>query len=63
MPAASTSDRSAIKSEIQGKIPIPVWALFGCGLLRYWKGVNPDHVADMFHNYKYWEIIYEDIWM
>lgn len=33
-----------------------------CGLLGYWKGVNPDHIADMIHNFRYFEVVYEGIW-
>ena len=35
--------------------------LFKAGLVPAWKGWNPDDVADMIHNYKDWEVIFEGV--
>jgi len=37
--------------------------LAGSGVMEnfYWKGKNPDHIADMIHKWKDWEIIFEGI--
>jgi len=35
--------------------------LFKAGLAPAWKGWNPDDVADMIHNYRDYEIVYEGI--
>jgi len=35
--------------------------LFKAGLAANWKGWNPDDVADMIHNYRDYEIIYEGV--
>jgi len=35
--------------------------LFKAGLATNWKGWNPDDVADMIHNYRDYEIIYEGV--
>jgi len=35
--------------------------LFKAGLASNWKGWNPDDVADMIHNYRDYEIIYEGV--
>ena len=35
----------------------------GTGIISgfYWKGKNPDHIADMIHRWKGWHVVYEDV--
>ena len=45
----------AVCSELTAKF------LYRAGLLDYWKGKNPDDIADMIHKWKNWEIIFEGV--
>lgn len=35
--------------------------LVGAGLFEFWKGVNPDHVADVIQHYRDWIVVFEGI--
>jgi hypothetical protein len=37
--------------------------LVECGLCKYWKAKNPDHLADVIRNYKGWQIVFEGAWL
>lgn len=45
----------AVCSELAAKF------LFYADILDYWQGVNPDELADMFHHWKGFNIIYEGV--
>lgn len=54
-PAAKyiSSGRFLVCSELAARF------LWLCGLKPYWKGVNPDHIADWIRKYRDFEIVYE----
>jgi hypothetical protein len=35
--------------------------LFICRAQAYWKGITPDHIADMIRHYSSWKVIYEGV--
>lgn len=35
--------------------------LQACGLLREWRGKNPDDVADMIHRWRGWSVVFEGV--
>ena len=45
----------AVCSEIVAKF------LKGAGIMGYWSGVTPDHIADTIHTHKGWMVVYEGI--
>jgi len=53
--AKSIGGKMAVCSELVGQF------LYNAELLHYWKGINPDHLEEIFRYWKYYNIIYEDI--
>ncbi|MDY0324777.1 MAG: hypothetical protein RBQ87_01220 [Candidatus Cloacimonadaceae bacterium] len=51
-----TNGRNPVCSELAARF------LYGCGMLEYWTGVNPDNLADMIHYWKAWDVVYEGVW-
>lgn len=45
----------AVCSELTAKF------LHGAGVMDYWSGVSPDDLADMIHNWKNWEVVFEGV--
>lgn len=50
-----SSGRFLVCSEHAGKF------FWGAGLIGFYKGRNPDHLADMVRRWKAWEIVYEEL--
>jgi hypothetical protein len=48
-----STGRYLVCSELVGRF------LYECGLKDYWKGVNPDHVADWIRKFRIFEIVFE----